>query len=284
MIWLKIAKILNNNVVTTFDKETKGEKVVMGRGIAFGKKVGQLIEEERIEKVFIIQDKGDNLSFQKLIKDIPIEHVKAAEEIINMAKSKLDTSFSDHIYVSLTDHISFSISRDKDNIKVQNPLLYEIKRIYKDEFDVAVKAVKIINERFGSTLDENEAGFIALHFVEASMGKTSGKTLEIMELVNHLFRIIEDYFGIKLREDTLSFSRLMAHLKYFTLRIISGKTFTEENCPLLKYILDNHKSEYQCSLKVKEYVEKNYDIYIGTAELAYLSLHICRALKANKVK
>lgn len=279
---LKISKVLNNNVVTTFDKSTGVEKVIMGRGIGFKKKPGESIEKGKVEKVFVIQDKSDNASFQRLVKTIPTEHVKIAEEIINMAKNILNTSFSDHIYVALTDHISFSISRNRENIKIQNPLLHEIKRIYSDEYDVAEKALDIINDRFGLTLDENEAGFIALHFVEASMGKTSGKAIEIMELVDHLFNIIQNYFNVELIEDTLSYSRLMAHLKYFTLRVISGKTFMEENCSLLKYILENHKSEYKCSLKIKEYVEKNYKIYIGTAELAYLSLHICRALKANK--
>lgn len=283
MIILKIYKILNNNVVTTFDKSTGVEKVIMGRGIGFKKKTGESIEENKIEKVFVIQNKHDNASFQKLVKTIPTEHVKIAEEIINMAKNVLNASFSDHIYVALTDHISFSISRDKENIKLQNPLLNEIKRIYSDEFYVAKKAVKIINDKFNSTLDENEAGFIALHFVEASMGKTSGKAIEIMDLVNCLFNIIEDFFGVELQEDTLSYSRFMAHLKYFALRVISGKTFTEENRLLLQYILENHRPEYQCSLKIKDYVKKNYNMDIGTAELAYLSLHICRALKSNKV-
>ena len=35
---MKVGKILNNNVVVVFE-EGKKEKIVMGRGIAFGKKL-----------------------------------------------------------------------------------------------------------------------------------------------------------------------------------------------------------------------------------------------------
>ena len=48
-----IKKILNNNVITTIDETTELEKVVMGRGIAFKKKPGDLIQCEKVEKIFI---------------------------------------------------------------------------------------------------------------------------------------------------------------------------------------------------------------------------------------
>ena len=48
---LIISKVINNNVVSAYDDE-QHELVIMGRGIAFQKKSGDPIDEERIEKYF----------------------------------------------------------------------------------------------------------------------------------------------------------------------------------------------------------------------------------------
>ena len=47
---MKITKILNNNVVLS--KINGNERIVMGNGLAFGKKNGQQLERAKIEKVF----------------------------------------------------------------------------------------------------------------------------------------------------------------------------------------------------------------------------------------
>ena len=52
-----VEKILNNNVVVAIDPNTKKEVIIMGSGIAFKRKVGQEIEEDKIEKIFVVDDK-----------------------------------------------------------------------------------------------------------------------------------------------------------------------------------------------------------------------------------
>lgn len=44
-----INKILNNNAVITFDDKGK-EIIIMGKGIAYGKRKGDFIEENKITK------------------------------------------------------------------------------------------------------------------------------------------------------------------------------------------------------------------------------------------
>lgn len=51
---MKIAKILNNNVVVVLGEHGK-EQVVMGRGLAFQKRVGDALDTQQIEKVFALQ-------------------------------------------------------------------------------------------------------------------------------------------------------------------------------------------------------------------------------------
>lgn len=50
-----IKQIFNNNIVSTVDDKNQ-ELLILGRGIGFKFKVGDEIDEERIEKVFRLQD------------------------------------------------------------------------------------------------------------------------------------------------------------------------------------------------------------------------------------
>lgn len=53
---MKIIKVINNNVVSALDKDAE-EVVIMGKGIGFHAKPGQIVNEEQIEKTFRLEDK-----------------------------------------------------------------------------------------------------------------------------------------------------------------------------------------------------------------------------------
>ncbi|CDL07819.1 Beta-glucoside bgl operon antiterminator, BglG family [Klebsiella pneumoniae IS43] len=50
-VYMQIAKVLNNNVVVVLD-EHRREQVVMGRGLAFQKRPGDVLDDSKIEKSF----------------------------------------------------------------------------------------------------------------------------------------------------------------------------------------------------------------------------------------
>ena len=128
-----INKVLNNNVITIIN-ENEEEAVVMGRGIAFQKKKGDAIDEEKVDKIFVLKNKSINNKLVELIKDIPAENLEIAEEIIEYAENTLETNLNENVYLTLTDHISFSISRPKQNLeikKVLNSYMIVWRQLYK---------------------------------------------------------------------------------------------------------------------------------------------------------
>ena len=52
---MKIIKVINNNVVSALDKDAE-KVVIMGKGIGFHAKPGQIVNEEQIEKTFRLED------------------------------------------------------------------------------------------------------------------------------------------------------------------------------------------------------------------------------------
>ena len=100
---MRISKILNNNAAVVRD-DTEQEKIVMGRGICFKKRPGEEIEEAAVDKVFSLSAGDVSSKFQRLVQDMPMEHMVIGEEIIAEAKRKLGRDLNDMVYISLIDH------------------------------------------------------------------------------------------------------------------------------------------------------------------------------------
>jgi beta-glucoside operon transcriptional antiterminator len=160
-----IHKVFNNNVVSVLENDK--EMVVMGRGLAFKKKPGDPVVKELIEKVFTLENKDVSDRFKVLLNETPLEYMDVSDEIIRYAKDRLGRKLNDSIYVSLTNHIHFAIQRHQKGNDIKNALLSEIKKSYADEFLVGMEALNIIERKLGIILPEDEAGFIALHVVNA---------------------------------------------------------------------------------------------------------------------
>ena len=66
-----IKQIFNNNFILAVDS-SKNEVVALGCGIAFKKKVGDAINDNKVEKTFILKQKETTEKFKILLEDIPV--------------------------------------------------------------------------------------------------------------------------------------------------------------------------------------------------------------------
>lgn len=278
-----VEKVLNNNVVVSIEPQTKKEIILMGSGIAFGKKIGQEIDKSKIEKRFVVEDKALGDKIIKLINQIPHGVFQLSDEIISYASKELDTKLDNQIYISLSDHISFAIKRYKNNIKLKNDLLSEIKRVHKKEFKVALWAVEYLNKNLKVNLPEDEAGFIALHFVNATYNKTTSESITSTKIIKDILQIIRLNYMLEFNEEDLNYDRLLTHLKYFTKRIINNKIETNTSDEAFTQIIKTSYTEaYNCALKIKSYIESNYNYEVNSDEIVYLTMHIHRVVLAAR--
>ena len=145
---MEIIRIYNNNVIVTHDEDGQ-EMIAIGKGLAFTKKPGETVDTEKIEKLFTLKDKVVMGRLEQLVKDMPSIYLEICEEIVRMLEEKLDTKLNESIYLTLTDHISLSLERERDGIVCENPLLVDIKHFYKREFGLAKDAAVIIERKTG---------------------------------------------------------------------------------------------------------------------------------------
>ncbi|WP_307892804.1 PRD domain-containing protein [Bacillus swezeyi] len=270
---MKIYKVLNNNAAII--KEEDQEKIVMGPGIAFQKGKNDTILRNKVEKIFTIHE--ENEKFKQILETLPEEHIEVAEEIISYAEGQLSAPLSDHIHIALVDHLSFAIERIRKGFVVQNKLLNEIKALYKKEYEIGLWAIDLIKEKLDIDLPDDEAGYIALHIHTAKMdAENMQKTLKYTNIIKELIEKIECCFNQKIDENSISYQRLVTHLRYAINRLESNEAFHVMDDDMLYFIQQKYPESYRCAAGLADYVKTEYDLHLPESEVGYITLHVQR--------
>ena len=270
-----IEKVINNNIISAYEK-SGAEVIVMGRGIGFKKKQGEMVPADQISKIFRIKSRTLTEQFKELLANMPLERVRISDEIISHAKDHLKLKLNQSIYVTLTDHINFAIERVRQGIEPQNALLWEIKRFYPQEFQLGIYALELIQDRLGILLPEDEAGFIALHFVNAEYGTDIRDAVKFPDQMQAIVDIVEHDLGILLDESSLHYERFVTHIKFLIQRIYRKELLSSEDRELSLMMQRKYPREYECSVKVAEYIMQATGSRLSEEEIMYLSVHIRR--------
>ncbi|UMO89998.1 transcriptional antiterminator BglG [Pectobacterium sp. PL64] len=272
---MKIAKILNNNVVTVID-ENNNESVVMGRGLGFKKHSGDLLDETLIERVFVMKSGELTSRLQELLSEIPMDVITTADKIILLVKERLPGKLQNSVYISLIDHCHFAIERHKQGVDIRNVLLWEIKRLYPKEFAVGLEALDIIEQRLAVRLPEDEAGFIALHLVNAQLDSEMPEVLQITKIMQEILNIVKYQLSLDYNEQALSYHRFVTHLKFFAQRLIGKSAVFSDDESLHDVVKERYQLSYRCAEKIQVHIIQKYQYTLTKEELMFLTIHIER--------
>lgn len=271
----EILKVVNNNIVCSVDED--GQEILLrGLGIGFKKKIKDIVEDNEIEKIYKIANPGTRNKLQELLSDIPLEYVETCTEIIEYAKASLKRQLNDNIYLTLTDHISFAIERMRNNQSYKNALLTETKRFYPEEYAIGIQALEIIKKNLEVTLPIDEAGFIALHIVNAELDTKMSDMMHITELIHRVLDIIKSYYDIEFDEDSLNYDRLVTHLKFFGQRLFNNNMARNEDAVFHEMVKVQYPKDYKCANLIRQYIEETYHKEIGEEEMVFLTVHMRR--------
>lgn len=273
---MKVVKVINNNIIKSYD-EKRQEVLVMGCGIGFKKKPGDEVDDALIEKIYTNIDRTTSNKLSELLEKVPLAHIQLTNDIISYARAALGKKLNDNIYLTLTDHISFAIERIQQGIVLKNALLWEIKRFYNHEYLIGKEALAMIRKRLDIELPEDEAGFIALHLVNASMDFSGmEQTTEATKIIQHILTIVKYHFQMELDEYSLHYERFITHLKFFVQRVFSGTVLEDNDQSFILMLKEQYSNEYRCALKVRDYMRKEFGQELSEDELVYLTIHIRR--------
>ncbi|MCE4052185.1 BglG family transcription antiterminator LicT [Bacillus sp. Au-Bac7] len=283
---MRIKKIYNNNIILAHDEKFV-EKVLLGKGVAFGKKEGEEVDKEKIEKVFTLESKELVDRFVNLVGEIPINHLELTNAIVKEAEKELSIKFNDSIYIGLTDHINYALYRYRQGEQMRNAFLWEVKKFYPKEYKVALKALEIIYYFEKVKLNVDEASFIALHFVngqnlQSNLNiKGNNENAVILDILN----IIKFHYNIEIEEDSINYSRFVTHLRYFLQRINGQVRYSSDDNQLFLQVKTKYKKAYECILKINAYFNAKMSVTMTTEEQLYFVLHINRlTTRENQIR
>lgn len=282
---MRILKVLNNSLVLALDDAGR-EIILMGKGIGYNKSIGYQLDQKDIEKVFVLKDKSISVNIMRLATEIDSRYFELAKAVIDYAIKNYQMKLMEHIYLALTDHLSFAVKRMSEGIVFQNFYTSELKRFNPKEYDIGVYAINLVKKHFGVDLPADEAGNIAFHFINAQQDNPYGSNnREIMETVIRIMDIVKYNLGIKYNEDSIAYARFMTHLRLFVQRLINKDLTQEDNNDLLyEQIISNFNKEYQCAKKIGAYVNEKFGEQLQSQEELYLTIHIHRILEEHKKK
>ncbi|WP_208559995.1 BglG family transcription antiterminator LicT [Marinilactibacillus kalidii] len=274
-MWIK--KIFNNNIILAHD-EKLAERVLLGRGIAFGKKENDEVDELKIDKIFILESQDLVDKFVHLVGEIPTNHLELTDKIVKEAEERLDVKFNDSIYIGLADHINYALFRFKNGEQIQNAFLWEIKKFYPREYEVALDILETIFYYEKVKLSETEASFIALHFVNGQnvSGDVKLKGINEANIIQDIFNVIKFHYSIEIEENSINYNRFVTHLRYFLQRITKKERYDSGETQLFDQVRTKYEVAYACVLKINAYLIKKLDTEMTSEEQLYFILHINR--------
>jgi beta-glucoside operon transcriptional antiterminator len=273
---MKIRRIFNNNSMLAVE-DSGIEKVLFGNGIGFKANVGEVVNMDKVEKIFVYENDEANSRLKNLLSNVSMDIVTLTFDVIEYCKSNLNSPVSDYLYVTLTDHLNFAIKMYDNGQVNPNMIMWEIKRFYPKEFKLGLKALEFIYEETGKKLDEFEAGHIALHLINAQLNignsNINRNVIEITKKINDILNIIKYRFKVDLDSKSFEYERFVFHLRHFFTRLSSeNKKNHLANEFLFKEVLKQYPQEYKCVGKIEEYLGQKLDV----DEKLYLTMHIAR--------
>lgn len=280
MSGLIISKNLNNNVVIA-DHSDYGEVVVIGKGIGFNRKTGDVIDEASAEKLFVLKNEKEQENYIKLLPFVESNLHEVFISAIELIKKRANAELNEHIHVALTDHLMFAVSRLSKGMEMRNPFLIETKALYPFEYEIAKEVVNLIKENTGVELPEGEVGFISLHIHSAVMNRNLSEVNQHSQLVTRLIDMIEEQLEISIDKESIDYMRLVRHIRFTIERVHNGEK-VEEPEKIANLLKEEYPVCYNLSWKLIKVMQQALKKTVFDAEAVYLTMHLQRLQKKVK--
>ena len=268
----RVTKALNHNAVLAVKEHSRQEYLLLGKGIGFGKKVSEHIEPGEDARIYSLQSDSDRGSNRELVRGMDPKYLEAANAILDEAEcefGEIDRS----ILFPMADHIAFAAARIRRGEQISNPLTQDIQILFYKEYKVASLSQKLLLDMDGIRIDEHEVGYIALHVHSAICDEKVSGAMQIAGAVRECVTLIEDVMGSRMDVKTISYNRLMNHIKYMAARALDGE---ELKVDMNGYIRTQFPEAFRISETVCGHLEAHLKVNLGESEIGYLAMHIAR--------
>ena len=270
----RVGKVLNHNSMIAIRIADNKEYLIMGKGIAFGRKVSERIEVREEDTVYSLAEFSDRGKAKDIVKSVSPVCLELADEVLNRAEKefgKIDRS----ILFPMADHIEFAVRRIRNHEQISNPLTEDIRVLFYKEYKVAQCMEQLLMERLQIEIDEHEVGYIALHVHSAIVDEKVSQAMQVARAVRECVSLVERQTGKKMDVLSLGYNRLMNHVRYMVARSISGEKL---KVSMNDYMEVKFPEAFHVAEKICAEIEQSMKLKLDDVEIGYLAIHIERVM------
>ncbi len=155
-------KEYDSNIYEMLESKTRELKAKGIEGKQFEEEMESDIEDYFKNYMIKFHSKVNSMNLENIIEPYIMSIIK---KVVNFCEAELKRALDKQISYGLAVHISNSIDRIKRNKKIENPKLNGIRKEYNREFNIAIDALKIIEESIDREVPIDEAGFITMFLI-----------------------------------------------------------------------------------------------------------------------
>ena len=175
----------------------------------------------------------------------------------------------------LADHIAFAVKRIQNHEQISNPLTEDIRVLFHMEFKAAESIRPLLQKQFGIDIEDDEVGYVALHIHSAIEDEKVSQAMQMARSVRECISMVEEAIGKPIDIASLSYNRLMNHVRYMVARAIHGEKL---KMSLNDYMSVKFPGPYMTAEKICRKMEKSLKLPIPDIEIGYLAMHLERMM------
>lgn len=108
-------------------------------------------------------------------------------------------------------------------------------------------------------------------------------TMDVTRLIHDIVSLIKYDLRIEMDENTVSYQRLMTHLRFFAHRLIHSDTVKSDDDSLFVSVRQEYPESFACVGKIYLYVEKQLSHYMTKEEMMFLTIHVERVRREHQI-
>lgn len=273
----RVEKVLNHNAIIAVRDKSCEEYLIMGKGIGFGKKINERLETKDTDTVYSLQEateRGDSVALAKSISPVCLE---VADAVLQKAEADFGKVNRNMLFV-MADHIECAVKRIQNGEELHNPLTEDIRILFHAEYKTAMCIQNMLQERFGFEMSEDEIGYVTLHIHSAIENEKVPQAMQMAQAVRKCVALVEEQIGKPIDVLSLSYNRLMNHIRYMVVRALKGE---ELKISMNDYMELKFPKSFSMAQTVCEQVSRDLQCQLNESEIGYLAMHIERVTSAE---
>ncbi len=268
----KVKKVLNHNSVIAVNTDELIEYLVLGKGVGFGMKPTQELVVTPDYRLFSLAESSERGTVKDIVKHVDPVFLEIAEAVLQHAEQNFD-KVDHNIVFPMADHLEYAAKRIQNNEQISNPLLNDIKILFYQEYKSAEIVRDLLKDRLDLDISEDEIGYVAMHIHSATSQDKLSETLDTAHAVRNCITQIESMTHKTISVDSLSYNRMMNHIRYMVARIQKQEPLKLD---MNEYVANTYPESFNIASQICHELSKSLGAPTDKLEIGYLAMHIER--------